>query len=350
MKHSRNMISKNSTMVLLMAILSISGSLILSGCTHRSSADDGKKKSISVKDALGHAIELDKPVERIVCLYEPALDALYMLKAEAKIVGIFNGIYTSDELFPYYAKLDDRIQQKQLAVPGNNGDGNIESIMMLSPDIVILQAAQEELAAALRSVGVKVYTANVEKYDEVFQTMRDLALLTGTPERAHELIAYVEAEYAVMKARSSTLQAKKKAYFSWAHGRIFSTAGRNSMMNFCLEIAGVENACPFELDQPNINPETLLDWNPDLIIMWNDSPNEFYKRKELGEVSAVKNKQIYNLLPMFFYNPHTLKSLSTAVSIHNWAYPSPDVNVKHQVELIMLKLYGEKGKALAPLI
>lgn len=341
MKHCRN---------ITIAILFITGTFLLSGCANRGSTDPEKKKAISVKDALGQAIELDQPVERIVCLYEPALDALYMLNAEAKIVGIFNGIYTSEELYPYYAKLDDRIQQKQLSVPGNNGDGNIESIMMLNPDIVILQAAQEELATALRSVGVKVYTANVEKYNEVFQTMRDLAMLTGKEERAHELVTYVENEYATMKSRASTITTKKKAYFSWAHGRIFSTAGRNSMMNFCLEIAGVENACPFELDQPNINPETLVDWNPDLIIMWNDSPHEFYKRKELSEVSAVRNKQIYNLLPMFFYNPHTLKSLSTAVSIHNWAYPSPEVNVKHQVESILLKLYGEKGKKLTSLI
>lgn len=331
-------------------ILFIAGTMILFGCTNSTKVDSGKKKAITVKDASGHTIELDKPVERIVVLYEPALDALYMLNAEDKIIGIFNNIYNSDELFPFYSKLDDRIQQKKLAVPGNNGDGSIESIMMLNPDLVVLQAAQEDLAQALRSVGVKVYTTKVEQYQEVFQTMHDLAMLTGTQERANELVSYVKAELTTMKNRADSIQTKKKAYFSWAHGRIFSTAGRNSMMNFCLEAAGVENACTFELDQPNINPETLVGWNPDMIIMWNDSPNEFYKRKELGEVSAIKNKQIYNLLPMFFYNPHTLKSLSTAVSIHNWAYPKADVDVKKQVELIILKLYGEKGKALVPSI
>ncbi|NRF40149.1 hypothetical protein [Pedobacter foliorum] len=77
---------------------------------------------------------------------------------------------------------------------------------------------------------------------------------------------------------------------------------------------------------------------------------KFYKKKELGGISAIKNKQIYNLLPMFFYNPHTLKSLSTAVSIHNWAYPNEHVDVKNKVGQIILKLYGEKGKMLIPLI
>ncbi|WP_316815424.1 ABC transporter substrate-binding protein [Pedobacter nyackensis] len=324
-------------------------SITLFGCTTGTKDNTRGKKSISVKDALGHSIELDKPVERIVSLYEPALDALYMLQAEDKIVGIFNDVYSSNELFPYYSKLDDRIRQKQLPTPGSNGNGNIESIMMLNPDIVILQASQADLAQALRAVGVKVYTTKVEQYQEVFQTMQDLSKLTGTERRANELISYVKNEYTTMKNKADTIQSKKRVYFSWAYGRIFSTTGRNSMMHFCLEAAGVENVCPFELDQPNISPETLVEWNPDLIVMWNDSPNEFYKKKELGEVSAIKNKQIYNLLPMFFYNPHTLKSLNTAVSIHNWAYPNADIDIKKKVEMNILKLYGEKGKHLSPI-
>ncbi|WP_214226350.1 ABC transporter substrate-binding protein [Pedobacter sp. B4-66] len=332
------------------SILFVLGTMIFIGCTNNTKNNAKQEKAIAVKDATGHAVELDKPAERVVCLYEPALDALYMLKAEEKIVGIFNDIYSSNELYPYYSKLDNRIQQKQLPAPGSNGNASIESIMKLNPDVVILQSAHEDLAKALRSVGVQVYTTKVEQYNEVFQTVHDLALLTGTKERGEQLVTYVQEEYALMKNKVDTVQAKKKAYFSWAYGRIFSTAGRNSMMNFCLEVAGVENACTFELDQPNINAETLIGWNPDLIIIWNDSPNEFYKKKELGGISAIKNKQIYNLLPMFFYNPHTLKSLSTAVSIHNWAYPNKNADVKNKVGQIILKLYGEKGKLLIPLI
>lgn len=334
----------------IIAILFLGIGTLLFACTNGTKDPAKDKKAITVMDALGHSIELDKPVERIVVLYEPAMDALYMLQAEDKIVGIFNDVYSNNELFPFYSGLDDRIRQKQLAVSGSNGAGSIESIMMLNPDLVVLQSAQDELAQALRSVGVKVYTTKVEQYQEVFQTLQDLAKLTGTQERAETLVTYVKEEYAMMKKAADTITAKKKVYFSWAHGRIFATAGRNSMMNFCLEAAGVENACTFEVDQPNISPETLIGWNPDMIVMWNDSPNEFYKRKELGSVPALVNKQIYNLLPMFFYNPHTLKALSASVSIHNWAYPSKNVDVKNKVAQIILKLYGEKAKNLAPMI
>lgn len=334
----------------IITTLFIIQTMIAFSCTNAAKENPQKEKAIIIKDASGFTIELDKPAERIVCLYEPALDALYMLHAEKRITGIFNDIYTSDELYPYYSKLDDRILQKQLSTPGSNGTANIEGITMLNPDLVIVQSAHEELGQALRSLGIPVYTTKVEQYAEVFKTVQDLATLTGTQERATELISYVKEEYAIMKKKADTLSSRKKAYFSWAYGRIFSTTGRNSMMHFCLEAAGVENVCKFDLDQPNISPETLMDWNPDLIIMWNDSPNEFYKKKELAEISAIKNKQIYNLLPMFFYNPHTLKSLNTAVSIHHWAYPNQEVKIRNTIEPIILKLYGEKGKKLIPLI
>lgn len=332
------------------ATLFILKMMILLGCTNPAKENSPKGKAIAVKDATGIIVELDKPAERIVCLYEPALDALYMLHAENRIAGIFNDVYTSEELYPYYAKLDDRIWKKQLLTPGSNGNANIEGITMLNPDLVIVQSAHEDLAQALRSVGIPVYTTKVEQYTEVFQTVHDLAVLTGTQKRGNELVSYVKDEYTRMENRADTITSRKKAYFSWAYGRIFSTTGRNSMMHFCLQAAGVENVCKFDLDQPNINAETLIGWNPDMIIMWNDSPNEFYKKKELGEISAIKNKQIYNLLPMFFYNPHTLKSLNTAVSIHNWAYPNKEVDIKQKIAQITLQLYGEKGKKLIPLI
>lgn len=324
--------------------------MIFPGCTNPAKENFPKGKAIVVKDATGITVALDKPAERIVCLYEPALDALYMLHAENRIAGIFNDVYTSEELYPYYSKLDDRIRKKQLSTPGSNGSANIEGITTLNPDLVIVQSAHEDLAQALRSVGIPVYTTKVEQYAEVFQTVQDLAVLTGTQKRGNELVSYVKDEYTMMENRADTNTSRKKAYFSWAYGRIFSTTGRNSMMHFCLEAAGVENVCKFDLDQPNINAETLIGWNPDMIIMWNDSPNEFYKKKELGEVSAIKNKQIYNLLPMFFYNPHTLKSLNTAISIHNWAYPNKEVDIKDKITQITLQLYGEKGKKLIPLI
>ncbi|MND65149.1 corrinoid ABC transporter substrate-binding protein [compost metagenome] len=312
------------------------------GCSGENQKEKTNGAAVEVTDAQGQLIALEKPAERIVCLYEPGLDALYMLQAEHKIIGLFNDVYFSDELFPFFSKMDNRILERKLPVLGANNQGSVEQIVGLSPDLVIVHAGQADLIEGLRNAGMKVYATKAELKAEVFKTVEDIATLTASTERGMELISYVKQKEELIKKRSDTISKKRRVYFTWAYGRVFSTTGTNSMMHACLEMAGVENVCPFELDQPNINAETLISWNPDMIVMWNDSPQLFYKRKEFADIPAIKEKQIFNLLPMFAYNPHTLKALCTATAIHHWAFDDKQLDQKGQVEEIITHLYGKQ--------
>jgi iron complex transport system substrate-binding protein len=295
-----------------------------------------------VIDAQEHTISLNKVAERIVCLYEPGLDALYMLQAESKLVGLFSDVYESNDLFPFYAKMDRRIEKKELPVVGAGNQANVESVVALNPDLVIVHAGQESLVNALRNAGLQVYAVKAELQGEVFKTIQDISILTGTEARGLELKQYVVDEIDRLKEGAAAVKEKRRVYFTWAYGRIFSTTGTNSMMHTCLEMAGVQNVCPFELDQPNVNAETLIGWNPDMIVMWNDSPDLFYQRNEFNTIRAVKEKQIFNLLPMFIYNPHTLKALCTATAIHHWAYSTAPFNHKQHVVEVISRLYGKE--------
>ncbi|MGE8380013.1 MAG: hypothetical protein ACN6PN_16725, partial [Sphingobacterium sp.] len=58
------------------------------GCSGENQKEKANGAAVEVTDAQGHLIALEKPAERIVCLYEPGLDALYMLQAEHRIVGL----------------------------------------------------------------------------------------------------------------------------------------------------------------------------------------------------------------------------------------------------------------------
>ncbi len=319
-------------------------SLFLFSCDNLSSRQtkEVQTNNIKVTDALNNEVVLEKPVEKIICLYEPGLDALYMLHAESKLTGIYNDVYTSKELFPFYSKMDDRIAKKELPEAGINNGANIERIIQLAPDLVLMHAGQEDAVKTLKNAGIQVYAINANSKKEVIKTVTDIAALTGKKERGEELLAYVEKKVEEMKKHSENVEKRRRVYFAWAYGRVFSTTGTNSMMHACLEMAGVENVCPFEVDQPNINAETLIGWNPDMIVMWNDSPDLFYRRKEFSEILAVKERQIFNLLPMYFYNPHTLKALCTATAIHQWAYPNKEGNSAQQVEQVLIQLYGKE--------
>ncbi|KGE15747.1 ABC transporter substrate-binding protein [Sphingobacterium deserti] len=334
----------NVAVVLLIAAIAV----VAASCTDPAAQRAKTSGMVSVVDASGEQIALDKPAERIVCLYEPALDAIYMLHAEDKIVGVFNDVYVSEELFPYYGSMDNRILEKRLPSFGMGNTANLEQIIAAKPDLVVAYAAHEDLINALRQAGLTVYAVKAELYDDVFKTVQDMATLTGTGERGAELVSFVKQEIVKMQERVDSNQTKRRVYFAWAYGRVFSTTGTNSMMHTCLTMAGVENVCPFDVDQPNISAETLIHWNPDMIVMWNDSPTIFYEKKEFAGIRAIQDRQIFNLRPMFLYNPHTLKALCTAAAINHWAYPNTEMDLQPLITNVLTKLYGkEKADRLA---
>lgn len=319
------------------------GMIFATSCSNSSDKRSENTKEISVTDIQGNEIYISKPAERIVCLFDPSVDVIYMLQAQDKLVGIPAETYFDNELYDYYKHIDSRILNKQLATPGSNELANLESIIQLNPDLVIAQQLPESIVRTLQQMNIPVYIAAAARYDDLKKEMKDISLLIGKEERGKQLITYAENKIKELDERTSSKKDSfpKTVYFTWANGRIFSTTGRNSMMNDCLDLAGVENVCPSEIDKPNINPETLIEWNPDMIVMWNDSPDLFYNKKELNGITAIQQKQIHNLIPMFFYNPHTFKSLCAAVAINNWAYGSEDRDSKEETKEILLELYGE---------
>ncbi|WP_313190344.1 ABC transporter substrate-binding protein [Sphingobacterium sp.] len=309
------------------------------------------QSAIMVEDALGAKINLDKPVKRIVCLDEPGLDALFVLGAEKSLVGIFNDVYMSQELYPYYSKMSVDIAERKIPAPGLNNQGNIENIIELSPDLVIAASTQNDLIETLRNAGIQVYALNAISEGEVYKTVEDIGMLTGKEDRAKEIVSFTKSEVKRMQQEAVGVNEKRRVYFTGAYGRIFSTTGTNGMMHSCLTMAAVENVCPYEVGFPTINPETLIEWNPDMIVMWNDSPNLFYDRKEFAGITAIKNKQIFNLDPMFFYNPHTLKALCTASLINEWAYQGDSAQTTQRITEVLQKLYGnEKSERLVELL
>lgn len=327
--------------------------LLLNSCnppfsqTENDKAEDGKEY-IQATDIRGKTVRLPKPAERIVVLYQAALDGLYMLGAEERIVGIQNRIYTNPETFRFFGRLDTRIANREIAAPGNwENSTNMESVVALKPDLVILPSGLTDAIAMLEDLNINVFAVSPVNNEQLFEEMEALGVLTDTEARAEELLSYTATKLKEIKDQTSSVTDKKKVYYAWSGGRIYSTSGRNSRMHECFELAGVENACPFEIDTPNINPESLISWDPDIFLLWNTDPAELYARKELSVLRAVQNKQVHVFEPPFFYDPHTLKIMYMAMELNNVAYAEKgSFDLESNRREIMQSLYGDKSKRL----
>ncbi|MFC2996376.1 ABC transporter substrate-binding protein [Acinetobacter sichuanensis] len=323
----------------------------LLACSHEPERVKAKKQqdSICVVDSTDAKVCISEPAQRVVSLFESALDGLYMLNQGHKVIGIPAEIYLQPLLFDAYSKLDTRIAKRSISTPSQGANAiNIESLMLLKPDLVILGSGQTQAVDLLKQFEIPVYIMESSTYDQVKEELYEVALLTGAEQRAQSLLAFSDQLIADVATKTARQPNKQSIYYAWSGGRIFSTSGRKSITNDFIELAGAYNIVTTDASQPNVNPETLIEWNPDNIVLWNTQPELIYQRKELQGLSALKQQKVFNLTPAFIYNPHTIKIIVTAIYLNQSIYPEhSDLSVAELKLKILSELYGENiAKAL----
>lgn len=294
----------------------------------------------SAEDSRGKEITLSNPAGRVVVLFEPMVDELYMLQAGESIVGIPEQVYQNESSYAFLSKLDERIARKEIATPTYGGRANnVESIIGLRPDLAIVYEQDKETIVQLEELNIPVYTVSSKNKESIYKELHGVAALLNKEERAVELISYVEEELKKMDRPVDSV--RKKVYYAWSKGRILSTSGKGSLMDLSIEAAGAVNACPLEMEAPNIGAESLYSWNPDIIVLWNSHIEDVYSLKELAGLSAVKNQKVYVLSPTFHFDPHTIKFMLFAKQLRYWCYPEDSADqLEVEIQEALDKLYN----------
>ena len=154
--------------------------------------------------------------------------------------------------------------------------------MLLKPDLVIVGSGQTQTIELLRQFGIAVYVMESSTYQQVKEELSEIAVLSGAQKRAQEILSFSDEIVAEVAAKTARQPNKQSIYYAWSGGRIFLPR-RQSITNDFIELAGAYNIV-------RINPktETLIEWNPDNIVLWNTNPQLIYERKELQGLSAAK--------------------------------------------------------------
>ena len=329
--------------------MALSASLWLTGCRNPVK-QTGQNSSIKVTDFRGVEVALEKPATRIVCLIESALSGLYMLHAESKVIGVPANIY-SESVYDQYAALDERIKYKKIPAPGNWDFVNLESVVALQPDLVIIWSSQKESIEAIEERGIAVYGVFLQSLSDVYKEITDLGRLTGKQPRADSLLTYTQHEIARLKTLTRSLSNDRSVYFMWSQG-LLETSGTSSTVNELIELAGAKNVCRSAHEHMVVNMESVLEWNPDVIIMWYNAarlPSDVINIPEWRNISAVRNEQVYQLPSVFLCDLWTLKFQYAAKLLASWCYPDSfkGFDIEKEKNNMLLNLYGQKGLKLS---
>ncbi len=149
-------------------------------------------------DARGKEIILDKPAERIISLYSAHTENLYALGAGNRLIGGSNS-----EVYP----------EEALLLPVYHYREDPEKVIAAMPDLVLVRPMIERVAPeyieALERAGITVASIYPDTAEEFDGYIRTLALITGTQQRAEELLTERNARIEAIAAHTEGIESVK---------------------------------------------------------------------------------------------------------------------------------------------
>jgi len=325
---------------------------LLSVFIHISVAPQSKAgPSRTITDMAGRRITIDKDVNRIVTSFKPATFCILSLGLQDKLVGVDTSSFRDRlnlSVFPGMADLPG-VGSKAMGL-------NYESIMSLSPDLVILYAQKDgkELARQFEKINIPAVIILPENFSGIKTSLKIIARAVGEPERSLMVEKAMDAVLELVEKRVAAipLNRKKTAYFASPRG-LYSTATGNMLQDEMFTKAGLINvARDLRGYFQDISPEQFVKWDPDMVILSQHSKSKIIRKLNnpvIKNVKAVKAKTVYKspstLAPWDFPSP--LSALGT-LWLANRAYPElfADIDLSKEIDNFHTKIFGKSLKQM----
>lgn len=301
---------------------------------------------ITVTDGFGRTVSIPENIESVVCSGSGSLRYLVYLQAQDLVVGV-------DSLEKQEAEIEGRPyalanpQLKDYPLIGESrGKDDPEKIIQIGPQVVLKAGTTGQTSAAnaaeadslQEKTDISVISFpygslnNEEKKAEMYSSLRIMGETVGKEERAEEVIAYIEATIKDLESRTADIpESERKTVYiggvnsAGAHG-IISTEPAYAPF---LWVNANNVAAGMGADHADIAKEALVDWDPEYIFidlgtlqLGNEGAiGELKTDSSLTGLSAVKNGNVYGVIPYNFYSTNYESVLANAYFVGKVLYP-----------------------------
>ena len=252
--------------------------------------DDGE---VTVVDQAGREVTVKKDPESIALCYRVVIRFLLSLDQGDKIKGIGKSEPFLEELQPSLADCTDV----------GKGVADIEALAQLKPDLFIHKASDVQTLEAVENIGIPAIGIEVETPEDMVTALELLGVVCGAQEKAAELIDYYNGQIRASEELVSQIGDADKPRAIVMGTSIGKVADGTMLQGIMLEKAGAVN-CAADIEAtelwPTAGTEQIFAWDPDYIFI-TGSESAVYTAEDLlkdpawSEVSAVKNKQVYEM-------------------------------------------------------
>jgi len=271
----------------------------------------------TVRDGLERAVELDEFPDRIIATMPNTVEIVLDLNLEEELVGV-NALTGT---LSYVPKLQKIAEEKAKV-----GKFNVarERVISLNPDLVVVDGgAQPDLVSELSKLGVPVYALKANDVEDVKEAVLELGYLTGRFQRAKEIVGGMEFKRIRLSELVDDLKERKRTLY--AIDKTIYTTGGNTFLGKVMQMAGLENVFAELQGFKPVNDETIVEKNPQLIVIAANSGlnmETLKKRAGFKEIEALRQGQVITLdeeLNSMISQPGT-KILDGAMRLHRLVY------------------------------
>ena len=242
-----------------------------------------KKPWLTVTDDLDREVTITKQPERIISMAPANTEILFALGLGEKVVGVTN-----------ICNYPPQVQEKEDI--GDYDNPNLERIIELEPDLILASHGNPtELIDQLEELNYAVVGLNPKNVDDIISSIGMVGKITGKVKEAARLTEEMEKRIEAVLSKTSNLvenNRPKVLYVVWY--KPLWTAGSGTFIDELIQKAGGINIAGDIAGWPQMNLETVLEKNPQVVIVGEGHPG--------GLVETVKSEEVLWITDAFKYN------------------------------------------------
>ncbi len=241
------------------------------------------KYPLTITDSEGTEVTFDSEPKKVVSVAPNITETIYQLGLESRLVGRTD--------YCDYPK-----EALDIESIGTLKSPDIEKIISLDPDVVIASTHfNEDSNKKLTDLGVKVVVLYAENDIEgAYSIIETMGTIFNVNEAAATAVKDMQTSINETKELIKDLD-KPSVYFVVAFGEFGDfTAGGDTFIGQMISLAGGNNIAQ-DVSGWSYTLESLVEADPDIIIMSEDMKSDFETAENYKDLTAVKNDQVYGI-------------------------------------------------------
>lgn len=251
-----------------------------------------------VVDSLNREVTIPSEVERVASMRSGITEIICALGQKEKIVAVDEMVKAGGGYGGFITDVHPDLMDRTAPYAGR--DINAEEMLRVAPDLVLHggYGRIHQAEALMEQVPeLPVVIAHFETIENYMDDIRIVAQCVDAEERAEELIDYLQGTLDFVASRVEDIPDDERVRVFYGGHDIYHAYTPETFEHAQIERAGGVNVAD-ELSGwlPEVSPEQLLVWDPEVIVVLNGVDVEaILNDPKVAGVSAIENERVYAL-------------------------------------------------------